>query len=484
MTGNMFSYWLRAAVLFAAAAVLLWPTLQQMESVWRHSETYMHCYFILPIAAYMVWERRAALRGMKPTPALLPVLLLLPVSVLWLSAFAIDVGFVSHLSQVVILQLLLWHVLGHQIALKVRFPLLFLIFLAPFGESLTPALQDITADISVALLRLAEVPVYREGLYLHTTVTVYEVAVACSGLNFLISSAVISLLFAYLYFHRWYKQVIFVVFVLVLAIVANGLRAFLLMLIGDKTNLAWGFGDDHYYYGWAVFAITMLISFKVGDRFAEVFPVAIADQQTTTQQTKPALLASTLALLIFASVYPLRALLPMTAKPSQPTEVLQINGYQPVTQSALGTSFMDGLRRSHLRAPDRTEIFAADYAVRQDQGDLITWHNWVYDPKQWSVTDRITTGPLTDSRQILQLVNINGNKFTLIYWFQLGDVRTSNKMLIKLLQLKAILLHEPVTAGVRMLAVPGLDFASGQQKLQTMVEQQPALLQPPQLIRE
>lgn len=483
MTGNMFSYWLRAAVLLGAATVLLWPTLLQMESVWRHSETYMHCYFIVPIAAYMVWERRTALYGLTPSPAMLPVLLLLPVSVLWLSAFAIDVGFVSHLSQVVILQLLLWHVLGHQIARQVRFPLLFLIFLAPFGESLTPALQDITADISVALLRLVDVPVYREGLYLHTAVTVYEVAVACSGLNFLISSAVVSLLFAYLYFHSWYKQVIFVVFVLVLAIVANGLRAFLLMLIGDKTNLAWGFGDDHYYYGWAVFAITMLISFKVGDRFAEVLPATAVPPQAKTKQTKPALLASTLALLIFASVYPLRALLPMTAKPVQPAEALQIAGYQPVVQSALGTSFVDGIRRSHLRAPDRTEIFAADYAVRQDQGDLITWHNWLYDPKQWSVTDRITTGPFTDSRQILQLVNISGNKLTLMYWFQIGDVRTSNKMLIKLLQLKAILLHEPVTSGVRMLAAPGLDFVSGQQKLQSVYDKAPVLTAPPQPLK-
>jgi hypothetical protein len=104
----------------------------------------------------------------------------------------------------------------------------------------------------------------------------------------------------------------------------------------------------------------------------------------------------------------------------------------------------------------------------------------VFDQKQWSVTDRITTGPLADSRQTLQLVNIGGRGYTLLYWYQIGDVRTDNKILMKLLQLKAILLHEPVASGVRMLAVPGQDFERGQLLLQTVYDQIPALKAAPQ----
>jgi len=485
MTGSRFSPWFRAIPLFALALAVFWPTLLQMESVWRHSETYMHCYFIIPMALYMVWIRRDSLAGMTPQPALLPALLLLPVCLLWLSAYAIDVGFVSHLSQVVVLQLLLWHLLGHQMAGKIAFPLLFLIFLAPFGESLTPALQEITADMGVALLRLADIPVYREGLYLHTTVTVFEVAVACSGLNFLISSAVISLLFAFLYFRRLYKRVIFVLFVLLLAILANGLRAFLLMLIGEKTNLAWGFGDDHYYYGWAVFAVTMLISFRIGESFAD--PPATADlnispapSSTVAAGRAPAWRSIVVALGILALFYPLRSSLPQTSTPQSPVAVLEADGFSFTQHSPLGTSFSDGMRRSSLINSDGVQIFAADYAVRQDNGDLITWHNWLFDQKQWSVTDRITTGPLADSRQSLQLVNIGGRGYTLLYWYQIGDVRTDNKILMKLLQLKAILLHEPVASGVRMLAVPGQDFERGQLLLQAVYDQVPALKAAPQ----
>lgn len=489
MTSSMYTPWLRALVLFAITITVFWPTLVQMESVWRHSETYMHCYFIVPMALYMVWIQRDSLQGMKPQPALLPALLLIPVSLLWLSAYAIDVGFVSHISQVVVFQLLLWHMLGHQIARKLIYPLVFLIFLAPFGESLTPALQEVTADMGVALLRLADVPVYRDGLYLHTSVTVFEVAVACSGLNFLISSAVISLLFAYLYFHKFYKQVIFVVLMLLLAIVANGLRAFLLMFIGEKTNMAWGFGDDHYYYGWAVFAITMLISFRIGEYFAD--PVTTNNPTATTSSAalnatyvSSSLTTSILAFVIIASFYPLRSSLPQTIQPDEKDQVFAATDFVALDHNQLGTSFTDGIRRTHLQNRSGVELFGADFAVRQQSGDLITWHNWLFDEKKWAAIQRVKNGSLNQNTEFVQLTSIDGRKYTLLYWYQIGDVRSSNKILLKLLQLKAILLHEPVALGVRMLAVRGHDFEAGQQLLQTVLTNNPALTEAPQPLNE
>jgi exosortase A len=314
MAGSNFLRWFWIVLLFTCAIAVFWPTLWQMESIWRHSETYMHGYFIVPMSLYMIWTRRESLHGLVMQPAVLPALLLIPVCLLWLAAYAIDVGFVTHISQVVAFQLILWHVLGNDIARKIRFPLLFLIFAAPFGESLTPILQDLTADMSVALLRLVDIPVYRQGLYIHTPVSVFEVAVACSGLNFLISSTVISLLFASMYFSKFYKQIIFVLFVPMLAILANGLRAFLLIFIGETTNMAWGFGDDHYYYGWAVFAITILISFRIGEWFSDPpeqsSTAAVQQTSSNNSKMKTRFASTAIAIVILASFYPLRSFLP------------------------------------------------------------------------------------------------------------------------------------------------------------------------------
>jgi len=34
-------------------------------AVWYESTAYSHCYFVLPIAAYLAWERRRELAGVK-----------------------------------------------------------------------------------------------------------------------------------------------------------------------------------------------------------------------------------------------------------------------------------------------------------------------------------------------------------------------------------------------------------------------------------
>jgi hypothetical protein len=36
--------------------------------VWDESTAYNHCYLILPISAYLVWERRKALAASSPQP--------------------------------------------------------------------------------------------------------------------------------------------------------------------------------------------------------------------------------------------------------------------------------------------------------------------------------------------------------------------------------------------------------------------------------
>ncbi len=89
---KQFSYPLAGSALLLIALIAFWPTLVQMEEVWRHSETYMHCYFIVPMSLYMMWQQKHMLTSMQFQPTRLPLLLLVPVAFLWLCAYAIDVG--------------------------------------------------------------------------------------------------------------------------------------------------------------------------------------------------------------------------------------------------------------------------------------------------------------------------------------------------------------------------------------------------------
>ena len=72
---------LRPAFAPAAAALSLgllgWVLLFLPEcvaavGVWRASDTYGHCFLILPMAAYLAWDRRAALAGFTTVPGRWP----------------------------------------------------------------------------------------------------------------------------------------------------------------------------------------------------------------------------------------------------------------------------------------------------------------------------------------------------------------------------------------------------------------------------
>ena len=89
-------------------------------------------------------------------------------------------------------------------------------------------------------------------------------AVACSGLRFLITSLAIGTLYAHLTYQSFWRQLLFLVALILFSVLANGLRAFLLIYVAEKSNMAYGFGDDHYIYGWLVFGLVLLLMFKPG----------------------------------------------------------------------------------------------------------------------------------------------------------------------------------------------------------------------------
>ena len=72
------------------------------------------------------------------------------------------------------------------------FPLSYMLFLVPFGDELIPALQTITARLTVALTHLSGIKADIDGVFINTPVGLFEVAEACSGVKFLIAMAALA----------------------------------------------------------------------------------------------------------------------------------------------------------------------------------------------------------------------------------------------------------------------------------------------------
>ena len=99
-------------------------------------------------------------------------------------------------------------------------------------------------------LKLTGIPVYREGLWFSLPTGDWSVVKACSGVRYLIASVTLGVMYAYITYHTLWKRLLFILMSLVIPILANGIRAYIIVMIGHLSNLEYATGVDHMVYVW------------------------------------------------------------------------------------------------------------------------------------------------------------------------------------------------------------------------------------------
>ncbi len=307
----MHSTWRRSVIawllLVLAILALYWDTGAAMVSIWHRSETFAHAFLVPPISLWLAWRQRQRLAMLVPRPApwvLLPMAL---AGFAWLLGELVAVNAVTQFALVALLVLSVPAVLGLDLARALLFPLSFLFFAVPVGEFMLPTLMQWTADFTVAAVRLSGVPVYREGLQFVIPSGSWSVVEACSGVRYLIASFMVGSLFAYLNYRSAKRRWIFVGVSLLVPILANWLRAYMIVMLGHLSDNKIATGVDHLVYGWVFFGVVIMLLFTIGARWSEpdapVAAATVGGSRAAPTGASPALsggLIPALALLIAA----------------------------------------------------------------------------------------------------------------------------------------------------------------------------------------
>ena len=132
--------------------------------------------------------------------------------------------------------------------------------------------MDWTANFTIIALRLSGIPVYREGLQFVIPSGNWSVVEACSGVRYLIASVTVGTLFAYLNYQSTKRRVLFVIVSILVPIVANWLRAYMIVMLGHLSGNKLAVGVDHLIYGWVFFGVVIMLMFVIGSRWAEPEP--------------------------------------------------------------------------------------------------------------------------------------------------------------------------------------------------------------------
>ncbi len=239
-------------------------TVESIVTIWWRSETFAHGFLIVPIVLVLIWQRRDLLAELTPSPDWLGVVLLVGSGAVWLVGYAGEVLVVKQLGLVASIWGVVVAILGREVARAMTFPLAFLVLAVPMGEVLIPPLMEWTADFTVLALQLTGIPVFREGLFFSIPSGEWSIVEGCSGVRYLIASFTVGVLFANLFYWRLWKQLLFVALSVVVPIIANGFRAYLIVMIAHLSDNKLAHGIDHFIYGWVFFGLVMLLLFWIG----------------------------------------------------------------------------------------------------------------------------------------------------------------------------------------------------------------------------
>ena len=446
--------WRAAPLLAAGLAVLAIlavyaPTAASIVSIWVRSETFTHGFVIVPISAWLAWRNREAIAAIPARPCWWALVLVLAAGALWFAAAVADVLVVKQFALVFMLQAAILSVLGTRIARAAFFPLAFLLFAVPFGEVFVPTLIEWTADFTVSALRWSGVPVYREANMFIIPSGAWSVVEACSGIRYIIASVMIGTIYAALAYRSATRRLLFMAAAILVPIVANWLRAYMIVMIGHLSNNRLAVGVDHIIYGWVFFGLVMLLLFWIGSLWQQDTPRAAAPGAPLASPVASprALFAAAIAAIFAAGLW-----VPLEAKVDRPADavapsvpaVVGTNGWQ-----AASTPFTDWKPRYRGYATELSQAFGKDgrdvglyvaYYRQQSKGkELITSGNQLVVPDEWKWK---ASGRRTDSfewagrPQAVELSELSGQADALqvvrLYW--VGGVTTSSQTMAKILQ--------------------------------------------------
>ena len=442
-------------LLLLAVFAVFWPTLRAMADIWGRSDTFAHGWLVIPAFVWFAWERRQRLAAIPLQPFWPGLLFVAAGGFAWLVANLAGVAVVQQLAVISLVAACLMTVFGWRFAWELAFPLAFLFFAVPVGEALIPHMMEMTADFTVAALKLTGIPVYREGLFFVIPSGNWSIVEGCSGLRYLIASVTVGCVFAYLYYRSLWRRVAFIAASIAVPIVANWLRAYIIVMLGHLSGNKIAAGADHLIYGWVFFGFVMLLLFWIGARWREDDAPAPADPRAgSSSMALPGACLASVATVAFATLLVLAAWPAWAAyldhRADTDTRVVelmappnaggwqrqsdQMTDWRPRYIAPTASTF-----ETYAKDGQQVALYVAVYRNQRKGGELINsdnrlvqmWHPvWGNLGESWS-SEVIGSSGVPLRRTLLRSA---GQHLVIWDWFVVGGQDVANPYLAKLLQ--------------------------------------------------
>jgi len=246
-----------AAIVAVAFLLLYLHVVVKLVHDWATDDNYSHGFFIVPLAAYLAWERRDRLAALERRPSNVGLAVVIAsLGVMVAGTIGAEL-FLTRISMIGVCGGAVLFLAGRQHFRVLLFPLLFLLLMVPipaivFTRIALP-LQLLASRFGTTVMSAAGVPVLREGNVLVLSNTTLEVAEACSGIRSLISLLTLGIVLGYFTDGRSWARVTIALMTIPIAIVTNGLRVAGTGIAARYYGAAAAEGFFHSFSGWLLF---------------------------------------------------------------------------------------------------------------------------------------------------------------------------------------------------------------------------------------
>ncbi|MEO8019984.1 MAG: exosortase A [Pseudomonadota bacterium] len=386
-----------SAILLALVGVFFayWPSAFSLIEVWADTAktTYTHGSIIAALTIWLVWRKRARLASVPWSPSFPASLSVAMLGLAWLVAVHAGIELIHQLLLLALLWFSVWALFGRRMALLLWFPVGYLIFAIPAWDQINFLLQGATVKAVALLLKVTSIPAYVDGNLVHLAAGVFEVAGGCSGIHFFIVALALASLYGEVGDDPMKVRIRLMALGGALALLANWLRVYIIVVAGYLTNMQHPLIKQHYNFGWAVFAVTMTIFFLLARRFvpAAKGPAPVAAAPAGSRRVAPGIAIATVCML----AAPASELLRPSASASLASNGITLPKSIPGWDASSGFSspwnpvFAGADREASTEyanaAGSRVQLFVASYATQRANKEMVTYGNALIGPGDGSV---------------------------------------------------------------------------------------------------
>ncbi len=249
-----------AILLLVASAAAGLPSLwARLHFFWTQVYgPFAHGYLVLVMAlilAHRIW-RSSPVQQLSPRWRAAPVFVLIVFGLVLMESLGLSASRLVLIAPLVLAAI--WWVFGRDCAIRLLWPVGLICFALPPWGLLDRPLQWLTVQIVNQAVGIAGIPAFVQDNFFQLPSGTFEIALGCSGLNYLITALSLFSYYGLMYLGTWKKRFQLLSVAVAVAIVSNWIRVFALIVVGYATDMRhYLIQVEHHYFGWVLFALLM-----------------------------------------------------------------------------------------------------------------------------------------------------------------------------------------------------------------------------------